>query len=203
MAIAKNQVVSMFYELKDADGNVLDSNINEKALLFIMGKDQIIPGLESEISKLNKGDKSEVKIKAEDAYGSYDDKAQQILPSEQFAGLELQKGMTLYGQGEDGNTVQVIVKDFNDKEVTIDFNHPLAGKDLYFNIEISNTREATQEEIDSGSIAGQGCCGDGHGHKEDGECCGGGHGHKHDGDGECCGGGHGHKNNGGGCGCEH
>ncbi|MFV0481622.1 MAG: peptidylprolyl isomerase [Campylobacteraceae bacterium] len=192
MSIGENKVVSMFYELKDADGNVLDSNIGEKALSFIMGKNQIIPGLENEISKLNEGSKANVVIKAEEAYGVYDEKAIQVLPVEQFAGLELTKGMTLYGQGEDGNTVQVVVKEFNDKDVTIDFNHPLAGKELHFDVELSEVRDATDDELISGSVAGAGCgCGHEHGHShgEDGGCCGGG--------------GHGHSHGGGGCGCGH
>lgn len=202
MSISENKVVSIFYELKDTDGNELDSNIGQKKpLSFIVGKNQIIPGLENEIMKLNQGDKADVIIKAEDAYGKYDDSAKQTLPAEQFAGLELQKGMTLYGQGEDGNTVQVVVDSFNDKEVTIDFNHPLAGKDLNFNIEISEVRDATEDEIASGSVAGQGCgCGN---HDGEGEGCCGGHGHSHEDEGGCCGGGGHSHNHGGGCGCGH
>ena len=194
MSISENKVVSIFYELTDADGNILDSNIEQKKpLSFIVGKNQIIPGLENEIMNLNQGDKANVSIKAEDAYGKYDENARQTLPAEQFAGLELQKGMTLYGQGEDGNTVQVIVESFNDKNVVIDFNHPLAGKDLNFNIEISEVRDATEDELTSGTIAGQGCgCG-----SHEGSCCGE---HDHDEDG-CCGE-HDHSH-GGGCGCGH
>ena len=184
MSISENKVVSIYYELKDVNGNILDSNLGQKKpLSFIMGKNQIIPGLENEITNLNQGDRANVVIKAEDAYGKYDEKAKQTLPAEQFAGLELHKGMTLYGQGEDGNTVQVVVDNFNDKEVTIDFNHPLAGKDLNFNIEISEVRDATENELSSGTVAGGGCCGD-----HDDDCCGG-HNHNH--------------NHGGGCGCGH
>ncbi len=183
MSISENKVVSIYYELKDEKGNILDSNIEQKKpLSFIVGKNQIIPGLENEIMNLNQGDKANVFIKAEDAYGKYDDNAKQTLPAEQFAGLELQQGMTLYGQGEDGNTVQVIVDSFDDKNVVIDFNHPLAGKDLNFNIEISEVRDATENELSSGSVAGS-CCG---GHEHGGDCCGE---HNHD--------------HGGGCGCGH
>jgi FKBP-type peptidyl-prolyl cis-trans isomerase SlyD len=132
---------------------------------------------------MNQGDTSHVVIKAIDAYGEYDKNAIQIVPIEQFAGLELTNGMTLYGQGEDGNTVQVIVKEFNDKDVTIDFNHPLAGKDLYFDIEIAEIRDATEDELKEGFIAGTHQCSCGGHDDEDDECCGGHH-HEH---GECCG----------------
>jgi FKBP-type peptidyl-prolyl cis-trans isomerase SlyD len=193
MATTENQVVSMFYELKDTQGNLLDSNMNSAPLSFITGKNQIIPGLEREIANMKQGDTSNVAVKAIDAYGEYNADAIQVLPSEQFAGLQLEKGMTLYGQGEDGNTVQVVVKEFDDTNVTIDFNHPLAGKDLHFTVEISEIREATKDELSNGYVAGvhncscgdrngDECCGNEHDHGND-ECCGG---HHHE-DGECCG----------------
>ncbi|MDR0408256.1 MAG: peptidylprolyl isomerase [Campylobacteraceae bacterium] len=182
MATVENQVVSMFYELKDVNGNLLDSNMDSAPLSFIMGKNQIIIGLEREIANMNQGDTSRITVKAADAYGEYDKKAIQIVPIEQFAGLELTNGMTLYGEGEDGNTVQVIVKEFNDKEVTIDFNHPLAGKDLYFDIEIAEIRDATEDELLNGHIEGSHSCSCG-GHNNDSDCCGK---HHHD-DGDCCG----------------
>ncbi|MDR0665972.1 MAG: peptidylprolyl isomerase [Campylobacteraceae bacterium] len=180
MTAIKNQVVSMFYELKDADGNLLDTNMNNAPLSFITGKNQIIPGLEREIANMNQGDTSHVAIKAADAYGEYDSKSIQTLPIEQFAGIKLSNGMTLYGQGEDGNTVQALVKEFNEQEVTIDFNHPLAGKDLYFKVEIAEIRDATEEELENGCAAGSHQCSCG----LDDDCCGGEHHHEND---DCCG----------------
>ncbi|MDR3177434.1 MAG: peptidylprolyl isomerase [Campylobacteraceae bacterium] len=176
---ATNQVVSMFYELKDVDGNLLDSNINSAPISFIMGKNQIIPGLEREIANMNQGDTSHVEIKAVDAYGEYNSESIQTLPIEQFAGIKLSNGMTLYGQGEDGNTVQAIVKEFNEQEVTIDFNHPLAGQDLYFEIEIAEVRDASEDELKNGFAAGAHSCSCG----LDDDCCGG---HHHEDD-DCCG----------------
>ena len=102
----------------------------------MFGKGQIIPGLEQGIINMSIGEKADVLVKAADAYGDYNEEAQQELPSEQFAGIDLNVGMTLYGQGEDGGTVQVIVKEIKDESVIIDFNHPLAGKDLMFTVTI-------------------------------------------------------------------
>lgn len=207
MSISDNQVVSIHYELKDVDnGEILDSNINAAPLSFIVGKGQIIPGLEEKIKELKAGENADIKVAAADAYGIYDDNAVQTLPKEQFAGLELQVGMTLYGQGEHGETVQVIVKNFNDETVEIDFNHPLAGKDLLFAISIVEVREATADEILNGYVGGGhgGCgCGSGgcgsHDHDDEHECCGGhDHGHEH-GEGGCCGG-ESHSHGGGCCG---
>jgi FKBP-type peptidyl-prolyl cis-trans isomerase SlyD len=163
MAISENQVVSIQYELKDVDsGEVLDSNIDSAPLSFIVGKGQIIPGLEDEIKKLSLNDSEEVKVSAKDAYGEYDEKAVQTLPKEQFAGLELKEGMTLYGQGEDGGTVQVTVKSFDDENVKVDFNHPLAGKDLLFALTVTEVRDATAQELIQGyvgapEVSGCGC----------------------------------------------
>jgi len=208
MSISDNQVVSIHYELRNVDnGEILDSNINAAPLSFIVGKGQIIPGLEEKIKELNAGDKADITVAAADAYGIYDENAVQTLPKEQFAGLELQVGMTLYGQGEHGETVQVIVKNFNDETVEIDFNHPLAGKDLLFAISIDEVREATEDEILNGYVGGAGGCGCGaggcgsHEHDEEHECCGG-HDHDHDhehGEGGCCGG-ESHSHGGGCCG---
>ncbi|MDR1615264.1 MAG: peptidylprolyl isomerase [Campylobacteraceae bacterium] len=180
MTAIENKVVSIFYELKDANGNLLDSNMSSAPLSFIMGKNQIIPGLEREIANLKQGDSSDITVIAADAYGEYSDKAIQTLPAEQFAGIQLSNGMTLYGQGEDGNTVQAIVKEFNEQEVTIDFNHPLAGQDLYFKIEVAEVRDASKDELKSGYVSGSHQCSCGF----DDDCCGGEHHHD---DGDCCG----------------
>jgi len=209
MSISDNQVVSIHYELRNVDnGEILDSNINAAPLSFIVGKGQIIPGLEEKIKELKAGENADIKVAAADAYGIYDENAVQTLPKEQFAGLELQVGMTLYGQGEHGETVQVIVKNFNDETVEIDFNHPLAGKDLLFAISILEVREATADEILNGYVGGGhgGCgCGSGgcgsHDHDEEHECCGA-HDHGDDhghGEGGCCGG-ESHSHGGGCCG---
>ncbi|WP_345993799.1 peptidylprolyl isomerase [Sulfurimonas sp. HSL-1716] len=149
MAIEKNQIVSIEYEVRDGD-TIVDSNIGGAPLVFMFGKGQIIPGLEKGIENMTIGDKGEVLVKAEDAYGSYNAEAIQELPSEQFAGIELSEGMSLYGQGEDGSTVQVIVKEIKDGSVVIDFNHPLAGKDLMFTVAINNIRDASAEEAMTG-----------------------------------------------------
>ena len=165
MAIEANQIVSIEYEVRDGQ-NVVDSNIGGAPLVFMFGKGQIIPGLESGIVNMQIGEKSDVLVKAADAYGDYNEDAQQEVPREQFAGIDLNVGMTLYGQGEDGGTVQVIVKEVKDDNVIIDFNHPLAGKDLMFTVTISNIRDASAAEAASGipaenAVESSGSCGTG------------------------------------------
>ncbi|MEA2111890.1 MAG: peptidylprolyl isomerase [Campylobacterota bacterium] len=149
MSIVANQIVSLEYEVKDGD-TVVDSNVGGAPLVFMFGKGQIIPGLESGIENMAVGEKGDVLVQPADAYGEYNDEAQQEVPKDQFADIELAVGMTLYGQGEDGGTVQVTVKEIGDESVMIDFNHPLAGKALMFTVTLNDIREATEEEAMTG-----------------------------------------------------
>lgn len=159
-----NDVVSIKYEVRDIkNSELLDSNLQDsEALSFIIGKGQVIPGLENKLVGMKKSDKADLLISAVDAYGEYDASAEQLVPAEQFAGIDLQKGMPLYGQSEDGETIAVIVKDFTNDTVLIDYNHPLAGKDLMFSLEIVDVREASEEELMSGYVSDDSCgCGTG------------------------------------------
>ncbi|EAK4950799.1 peptidylprolyl isomerase [Campylobacter jejuni] len=190
MAIEKNSVVSMFYELKDANTNeVLESNLYSQPISFILGKGQILESLEEEVMKLDCPSNADVVIKKEKGLGEYDENAVQTLPKEQFAGIDLKVGMELFGEGENGETVRVTVKEIGENDVTIDYNHPYAGRDLLFYLSIVDARAASEDEILTGIIAGSHSCGCGSGHGHDHHH---GHGHGHGGGG-CCGG--------GGCGC--
>ncbi len=166
---SENSVVGIEYEVKEAGTTeIVDSNKKTgQPLEFITGKGHIIPGLEKALEGMSVGESGDILVPAADAYGEYNAEAIQTLPIEQFEGVELQEGLTLYGQGEQGQTVQVTVKSFTDKEVNVDFNHPLAGKDLMFSVKVLSAREATEDEASSGQVGG-------HSHDEGG-CCGGGH----------------------------
>ncbi|MCW8837891.1 MAG: peptidylprolyl isomerase [Thiovulaceae bacterium] len=163
MAIETSQIVSLEYEVRDGE-KVVDSNIGGAPLVFMFGKGQIIPGLENGIKDMTIGEKGDVLVKAADAYGEYNAEAKQEVPKDQFAGIELEVGMTLYGQGEDGGTVQVVVNEIGAESVIIDFNHPLAGKDLMFSVTVNNVRDASAEEAMTGIPAEN--------KQEDDECCG-------------------------------
>ena len=167
MAIEANQIVSIEYEVRDGD-KVVDSNVGGAPLVFMYGKGQIIPGLESGIVDMAIGEKGDILVQPEDAYGEYNAEASQEVPADQFAGIDLEVGMTLYGQGEDGQTVQVTVKEIGAETVMIDFNHPLAGKALMFSVTVNNVRDASAEEAMTGIPAenkqeeehcGSGSCG--------------------------------------------
>ncbi len=162
----ENCVVGIEYEVKQAGTTeVVDSNKGAEPLEFIIGKGQIIPGLENALVGMAQGESGDIMVAAADAYGDLNPEAVQTLPIEQFDGVDLVEGMTLFGQGEGGQQVQVTVTSFDDKEVNIDFNHPLAGKDLMFSVTVVSAREATADEVTSGVVGGApeagGSCGTG------------------------------------------
>ena len=164
---AENSVVGIEYEVKEAGSDeIVDSNKGTgQPLEFITGKQHIIPGLENALVGMKKDESGDILVKAEDAYGEVQEEAIETLPKEQFEGVELAEGLILYGQGPDGQQVQVRVKSFTDTDVTIDYNHPLAGKDLMFSVTVLSCREATEDEATSGQIGGacnDDSCGCGH-----------------------------------------
>ncbi len=178
MTIENNMVVGIEYTLQDANTkDQLDTNVGAAPLEFIAGKGHIIPGLESKLMGLENGAKTDVVVAAEDGYGEVNEEAIQTLPKEQFAGIDLQEGMALYGTGENGETVQVTVKAIGDNDVTIDYNHPMAGRTLMFSIAVVSLREATAEELAAGVVGGaDSCCSTDESHSnDDGGCCGSGH----------------------------
>lgn len=187
-----SKVIKMFYELKDAkSGELLESNIGTSEIAFVTGKKQVLEALENGVINLNAGQSAVIKISAKDGVGDYDESAIQTLPKEQFAGIDLVEGMELFGEGEDGSTVRVSVKSIDENDVTVDFNHPYAGRDLEFSVQITENRDADANEELTGVVAMPHVCG-----------CGGGHHHHHDDDG-CCGGAHHDKHGGGCCGRHH
>ena len=127
---------SIEYSVKNSQGEIIDSNKGEAPLEFIEGQNQIIPALEREISKMQVGEEREIFVEAKDAYGLRDENLVETLPKEQFEGIELKKGMTLYGQTDNNQIIAATVKDFDNNSVTIDYNHPLAGEDLTFNVKL-------------------------------------------------------------------
>jgi FKBP-type peptidyl-prolyl cis-trans isomerase SlyD len=152
------KVYGIKYEVRNSKGELVDSNMQEnEALEFVEGKGQIIPGLEKEVVGMEVGEEKEVVVKAQDAYGERNEEWVETLPREQFEGIDLQKGMTLYGQTPDGQTIAVTVTDFDDKNVTIDYNHPLAGEDLTFKVKVVSKRDATLEELAGHDHCGNGC----------------------------------------------
>jgi FKBP-type peptidyl-prolyl cis-trans isomerase SlyD len=156
MIAAQNSVVLMDYTVKDDEGNIIDTSSGHEPLAFIVGLGNIIPGLEREFIGKKKGDAFTVKVKPEDGYGDKDDGLVEVVPRAQFAGVKnLAVGMQLQAQTDD-DTMVVTVVGLTETEVTVDANHPLAGKTLNFEVKVVEVREPTAEEMSHGHVHGTG-----------------------------------------------
>ncbi|WP_368031007.1 peptidylprolyl isomerase [Arcobacter sp. s6] len=137
MAIKINQMVEMFYELK-IENEIIDSNVEKEPITFSYGSGQIISGLESRIIDMNEGETRTIKVPANEAYGEYDETLTQIAPIEDFEGINLEIGMTLEGEDENNEILRATVIDVTKEDVTVDYNHPLAGCELEFKVIIKS-----------------------------------------------------------------
>jgi len=156
MHIAQNSVVAMHYKLTDDDGKTIDSSEGRDPLHYLHGAGNIVPGLEKEMSGKKAGDKFEVKVSPEEGYGIRRDEMVQEIPKTAFkAEGELEIGMRFQAQTPNGAQIFEITK-IEGETITVDGNHPLAGQSLNFAIEVTEVREATQEEIEHGHVHGPG-----------------------------------------------
>lgn len=183
MQIAEGTVVAMDYALKDDEGTIIDQSQPGQPLSYLHGHNNIIPGLESALLGKAVGETVEVRVAPEDGYGELNQALEQVVPRDRFQGVEqLEVGMQFQASTDQG-PVSVRVVKVEEDNVTVDGNHPLAGKHLNFNVTIQEVRAATEEEIAHGHIhQGGGCCGGG----DEGEgCCNDGE-DKSEGEGGCC-----------------
>jgi FKBP-type peptidyl-prolyl cis-trans isomerase SlyD len=158
MKIQTNCVVSMHYTLKDGNGNVLDSSANREPLAFIQGIGALIPGLEIQLEGLAKGDKINAEVAPNDAYGEVREDMFHVVPKSGFQGEgdeQLVEGIQVQLHTEQGPMIATVAK-IEGEEVTLDLNHPLAGQTLFFDVEIMDVREATEDELDHGHVHGPG-----------------------------------------------
>ena len=162
MKIAKNNVVVMHYAVSDGEGALIDSSYDDKPMAIIQGTGYLIPGLDDALIGHQAGDKFEVAVSCEQAYGERHDDYVQTVPREVLAGVEdLGLGTQLRATTDDGEQT-VIVIDVQDDQITVDGNHPLAGLDLSFDVEIIEVREATADELEHGHVHAEGGCGHDH-----------------------------------------
>ena len=155
MQISKEKVVSIHYTLRDNTGNILDSSEGHDPLLYIQGIGNLIPGMEEGLEGKVKGDKLEIKVSPEKGYGVRDDKMIQKVPRSAFGGQEVKKGMQ-FQAGTNHGTQVVTVTEVGLESITVDGNHPLAGVELNFSVEVLEVRNATSEELAHGHVHGPG-----------------------------------------------
>jgi FKBP-type peptidyl-prolyl cis-trans isomerase SlyD len=157
MQIAQNTVVSIDYTLTDADGQVIDSSQGREPLTYVHGSGQLIPGLESALEGQSAGNDVEVKVAPDEAYGERDERLVQAVPRAAFQGVDrVETGMRFQARGDEGQSRLITVTAVEGDTVTIDANHPLAGKPLHFKVSIVEVREAdeaNEAELESGQNA--------------------------------------------------
>jgi FKBP-type peptidyl-prolyl cis-trans isomerase SlyD len=153
--ITKDKVVSIDYTLTGDGGEVIDSSKGRDPLNYLHGAGNIIPGLENALNGKNIGDQINISIPPEQGYGLRDPKLSQVVARSAFQGADPQPGMQFQGQTQHGPRL-ITVTDVQGDDITIDANHPLAGKTLNFDVTIKDVRDATAEEIQHGHVHGAG-----------------------------------------------
>jgi FKBP-type peptidyl-prolyl cis-trans isomerase SlyD len=152
MQITKNKVAGIHYTLRDNTGTVIDTSDGREPLYYLHGSGNLILGMEEGLEGKSPGDKFDLKISPDKGYGEKDPAMTQKVPRSAFGGQEVKKGMKF--STEQGAVVTVT--DVGLDSITVDANHPLAGVELNFAVEIMEVRNATKEELDHGHVHGPG-----------------------------------------------
>lgn len=156
MTITQDSVVTLRYTLRDDGGEVIDSSSPGSPLSYLHGRGNLIPGLERELQGKSAGDKLNVTVAPADGYGKYDETLVEQIPRRALKGISnIKVGMRLHAQTAHGPRTVTVTRIVGDM-VTLDANHPLAGKSLSFEVEITAVREATEEERSHGHVHGPG-----------------------------------------------
>lgn len=157
MQIAENLVALIHYTLKNEAGEVLDSSAGHEPLSFVCGANNIVPGLENALLGKVVGDKLDVTVTPEEGYGDVREELVQTVDRANFQGIdEIEVGMQFMAEAPWGQQ-PVTVMAVNDDTVELDGNHPLAGQVLQFNVEVTEVRAATEDELTHGHVHGEGC----------------------------------------------
>jgi FKBP-type peptidyl-prolyl cis-trans isomerase SlyD len=156
LKLQDGQVVSMDYTLR-VDGDVVDSSDGQAPLEFIQGLGSIIPGLERELYGLGIGDSKTVTVAPVDAYGELNPDAYSDVPRAEFPeNIPMEKGIEIQVRDQDGQEMYSRIDSVSEETIRLDFNHPLAGKTLNFDITIVGLRDPSEEERAHGHVHGAG-----------------------------------------------
>lgn len=155
--VAKNMVVSFHYTLKDSEGQVLDSSSGAEPLSYLHGHGQIVPGLEGALLGKAPGAQFNVTVQAAEGYGERREELVISVPkSEWTLPAEVGAGELVELQSPEGEVIPARIVEINEQVVVLDANHPLAGENLHFEIELTAVRAATAEELAHGHAHGPG-----------------------------------------------
>jgi len=149
LLVADDRLVTLAYVLRLDSGEVFERSEDKEPLQFIQGQGHIIPGLENALYGMHIGEEKEIVVVPGDGYGEYDQEDLDVIPREVFPeDLELVEGMGLrLREGESGEPFTAYIAQLNDDDVVLDFNHPLAGTTLYFQVRILEISKADPKEL--------------------------------------------------------
>ena len=152
LMIGKHSVVGINYTLTNDAGEVMDTSAESGPLLYLHGANNLVPGLEKELEGKSAGQSFKATIPPAEAYGESSAELIQVLPREMFKGIDqIEPGMGFTAEGPSGPQ-HIMVTAVDGDQITIDGNHPMAGKTLHFDVEIVSVRDATAEEIEHGHV---------------------------------------------------
>lgn len=159
MKISKGTVVQFHYRIKDLDGKELESNFDAQAVAYLHGYNNMMPGIEKSLESMSKGDVLEAELEAAETFGEIQADSEQRISVKHLMSAEKKPkwkaGMTAVVNTEQGQREVTIIK-AGKFMVTVDTNHPLAGKTLQFEFQVEDVRAATDEEIEHGHAHGAG-----------------------------------------------
>jgi FKBP-type peptidyl-prolyl cis-trans isomerase SlyD len=151
-SVQNNVVVSMEYALR-VDDEEIDSSKGQDPLQFLVGHGNIISGLEREMVGMKVGDSKDVVIPPADGYGEYDEEAFMSVPRAEFPkDMPLEEGVELTVKDDSGQARYARIETIDGDTITLNFNHPLAGDELHFNVKVVGLREPTEEELEHGHV---------------------------------------------------
>ena len=163
--VAQDVVVSIDYSLT-VETEIVDVSEDGDPLLYLHGHENIIPGLESQLTGMKIGESKKVVVEPKDGYGEYDEEAITYVDKIEIPGeIPLELGVEIHVTDEEGDSTHATIIEINADEVKLDFNHPLAGKTLEFFVKIVDLRAPSDEELEHGHVHGEG----GHHHDEEEE----------------------------------
>jgi FKBP-type peptidyl-prolyl cis-trans isomerase SlyD len=152
LKVADGQVIVMEYTLQ-VDGEIIDTSAGHGPIEFIQGLGNIVPGLEKNLYGMAVGESEDVVVAAVDGYGEMDSQAYMEVPRDQFPeDIPMETGTQIELHDEAGQPMVARIDQVGDTTVRLDFNHPLAGKQLHFSVKIAGLRPATDEELDHGHV---------------------------------------------------
>lgn len=149
-SIAANRVALIHYTLTDSDGKELDSSRGGDPMPYLHGSDEIVPGLEAQLEGKTAGDKLKAVVSPDDGYGPKSGMVDQSIPRTAFEGASPEPGMPVTASDENGDDIQLWVTEVTEENITISPDHPLAGVELHFEVEIIAVRDATESELEHG-----------------------------------------------------